>query len=178
MAVEFRIHFISGLVVLGTFLAGALAGAGLMRSREQRQRVIALSPLVRQLALPPAQQEQVDRIVASHRAEIEAVMHESFPRVRAIEERMNEQIREVLTPEQRKRFDELRAAMPSPGIGMQVQSRSLQGRQFLGGPPLEALEACKGRAAGDVCTMTLPAPVISARCVGADGGLVCGPAPP
>lgn len=119
-----RIHLFSGLIVLGTFLAGALAGAGLARSlrpptREEpplQHRGPPVPLPLRELGLTPAQDEQVKQIVERHRPELEAIVRESFPRVRAVNQRIEAEVRALLTPEQQKLLEQLQARRPPPGM--------------------------------------------------------------
>lgn len=138
MAAELRIHVMSGIVVLGTFLAGALAGAGIERSLRRPEFpgpgpffVHGRSPDSREdvhfvtlpgLSLSPDQQKRIEQIVSGYRPQFEAIVRESFPRVRAVQERMNAEIRAVLTPEQRKQFDEDQRGLPGLGFGLQGPS--------------------------------------------------------
>jgi hypothetical protein len=78
--------------------------------------------VVHGVSLSPDQQKKIERIVTGYRPEFEAILRESFPRVRAVQERMNAEIRAVLTPEQRKQFDEDQRVLPGFGFGLQHQS--------------------------------------------------------
>jgi hypothetical protein len=136
MAAELRIHVMSGIVVLGTFIAGALAGAGIERSLQRRELpgsvfIHGRSPDPKEdvhfmvfpgLSLSPDQQKKIERIVTGYRPQFEAILRESFPRVRAVQERMNAEIRAVLTLEQRKQFDEDQRVLPGFGFGLQGHS--------------------------------------------------------
>jgi len=63
--------------------------------------------LERQLDLTAEQKRLIDEIVAESRTEGRALHEEMLPRVREQMQRTHDRIREVLTPEQRERFEEL-----------------------------------------------------------------------
>ena len=63
--------------------------------------------LERQLDLTAEQKRQIDEIVALSRTEGSALHEEMLPRVREHMRRTHDRILEVLTPEQRERFEEL-----------------------------------------------------------------------
>ena len=65
-----------------------------------------------ELDLTADQRERIDAILAERHVEIEALRRELAPQVRASVERTRELIQEVLTLEQRERFDELHARHP------------------------------------------------------------------
>ena len=112
-----RIHVLSGLLLLGTFLAGGAAGVGLAYALRApgHPRPPEPPPFPRQfqeLGLSAAQQQQAEAIFARHRPELDAVLQESYPKVRAINERMEAELRAILTPEQAQRLDALKARRP------------------------------------------------------------------
>lgn len=108
--------YVAGLFLLG-ILVGALAmhlyyavgspahprfpGPGRAHRPDFSQR------LERELDLTPEQARRIDAILAESRAEGEALHAEMLPRVREQMERTRARIAEVLTPEQRDRFEEL-----------------------------------------------------------------------
>lgn len=111
-----RLHLWSGLVVLGVFLAGAMAGAGVMKLVAAPAAAIAdgqpaRGPMVilRQLDLSPDQRAAAMRIMAENRATVEAAVRETSPVIRAAREKTLSELRAILTPEQAARFDALRA---------------------------------------------------------------------
>ena len=64
--------------------------------------------LERHLELTPEQGEQLRDILDETRREAEALRRDLAPRMREVLERSEERIREILTPEQRQRFEEIR----------------------------------------------------------------------
>jgi uncharacterized membrane protein len=115
-----RLHLWTALVLLAVFLAGGVTGAGLVwamrphdpRPAAPRPRVEGLPGPVAELGLTPEQTARARAIFESHRAELQAAIEESFPRVRAVQDRIDAEIRALLTPEQAARFDELRKRRP------------------------------------------------------------------
>ncbi len=63
--------------------------------------------LERHLDLTEKQRRLIDEIVAESRSEANALHDEMLPRVREHMRRTHDRILEVLTPEQRERFEEL-----------------------------------------------------------------------
>ena len=119
-----RLHLASGLVVLAIFLAGALSGAGLYRALAQPGRPPpppregppprGAPPWLRELDLTAEQETQARAILDKHRPALEAILHQQFPRVRAIEDQVQSELRALLSPAQQKRLDEIRARRPGP----------------------------------------------------------------
>jgi hypothetical protein len=127
-----RIHVVSGLLLLGTFLAGAVSGFGAafaVRRPDPSWFHGDHPPLPRQfedLGLSAIQQRQAQAIFERFRPELDAVLRESYPRVRAVNERIEAELRAILTPEQVRRLDALKARRPGlPG-----------GPGFPGGPEM------------------------------------------
>ncbi len=113
-----RLRLWSILVIVGVFLAGAVAGAGLFAwlrpGRQWRPHRRDLPALFSELNLTPEQREKATAIFDKHRAVIESILKANFPRVRAEEEQSNRELREILTDAQRKKLDEIEAR-PRPG---------------------------------------------------------------
>ena len=64
--------------------------------------------LERHLDLTAEQRERLREILDQTRLEAEALRRDLAPRMRDVMERSEQRIREILTPEQRQRFEELR----------------------------------------------------------------------
>lgn len=64
--------------------------------------------LERHLELTPEQRKQLREILDESRREAEAMRRELAPRMREVMTRSERRIREILTPQQQERFDELR----------------------------------------------------------------------
>lgn len=133
-----RVRLVTGLVLAGVFAAGTISGLGLARWLGPRARPPPGPPIMRafhQLELSAEQQHRTREILESHRPELEAILRESFPRVRAINEQVSEELRAILTPEQARRLAEIERQLPPethpPGSPPPMGERPPQGR----GPP-------------------------------------------
>lgn len=130
-------------LLLGIFASGTFAGAALYRWGFQ-DRVSSRPPtemrppmLGRELGLSAEQQKQFDAILHRYHPELEAILRETFPRVKAVREKIDSELRQVLNEEQRRKFDAAKARRPQglPPIGMMGEMMGgLRGRR-LGPPP-------------------------------------------
>lgn len=132
-----QIRVLTALVIVGVFASGAVVGAGIYRwgassgpAAVAQGHGAALWIPPDELDLTPEQRAKVSHIVDRHRFELEAVVRESFPRVRAINEQMLAEVSAVLTPEQRVKLEQLQQRGPS-GPTPTWQKR----RDELGGEP-------------------------------------------
>jgi hypothetical protein len=126
-------RLLAGIVILLVGLAGIAIGAALDRAVEHRRMMAivvggrvpkgpppearrwVLSRLQRELDLSPRQREQVDSVLARREADVRALMIEMRPRFEAISDRTRRDIQAALSPDQQKRFTELREhAGPPP----------------------------------------------------------------
>lgn len=126
-------RLLAGIVILLVGLAGVAIGAALDRAVEHRRMMAivvggrvpkgpppearrwVLSRLQRELDLSPSQREQVDSVLARREADVRALMIEMRPRFEAISDRTRRDIQAALSPDQQKRFTELREhAGPPP----------------------------------------------------------------
>ena len=100
------------LLLVGTFLAGALAGAGLLVALGPPPPPPGgpggLGPLT-ELGLTAEPQAQARALHERHRPELEAIFKETQPKVRAVQVRIEAELRALLTPEQQQRLDALEA---------------------------------------------------------------------
>jgi Spy/CpxP family protein refolding chaperone len=114
-----------GLLVV-TFVAGAFAGATYQvvaarspaqalearRDRDPRHDPRAGAPPdfpYRELGLSEEQQVQVEAVLRRRSEEMDAFWHEEGPRMRAIVDSARAEIRSILTADQRRQMDEMRA---------------------------------------------------------------------
>jgi Spy/CpxP family protein refolding chaperone len=117
------VRLLTAILLVATFAAGTVTGVGVCKwiappHAPPPPPPMAGGPLpFEQLDLSPEQQEKVHAILERHRPELEAVLRESFPRVRAINEKIEREVREVLTAEQQKRLEEIKARRPPPPPG-------------------------------------------------------------
>jgi Spy/CpxP family protein refolding chaperone len=129
-----RVQGIALLVV--AFLVGVLAGAAGDRALARRHawhpgppggpRPHGLPPMLDNLELTEAQRTSIDSLFQSYRPRTEAAMRETMPRLRAVADSLHAAIREVLTPEQRTRFDRDLKSRRTEGFGLPLPA---------GGPP-------------------------------------------
>lgn len=98
-------------LLLAVFSTGAVAGVAGYRwilADGKRDDMPAppeeLGFRLRPLALTDAQETQVRSIFERYRPELDSVLRETFPRVRAVQERIDADIVKVLTEEQRRKF--------------------------------------------------------------------------
>ena len=111
-------------ILLGTFLLGGLGGAGIGYAVSQRSlgALVAedseardlrrLEAFTRELDLSEDQQGRVRRIVERHRPERDRHARRMFEEcgqpLHRVKEAMDAEIRALLTPEQKRRFDAMR----------------------------------------------------------------------
>lgn len=107
-------------LLLGIFAAGAVSGAGVYHWAARDCGPMGHpphgGPLHRDLGLSEAQAKQIDAIMAKYHPELDAVIRETFPRVKAVHEKIDREIRPLLNDEQRRRFDEIKSQHPAPGM--------------------------------------------------------------
>jgi hypothetical protein len=105
-------------LIAGVFLLGFLAGAAallVVRARVERRLLDSPDPLARvvvytlnrELRLSPEQRREVYRVMRESRVEVLAATAEALPRLLEIFDRSQAEIRAVLTPAQREKFDRL-----------------------------------------------------------------------
>jgi hypothetical protein len=123
-----QIRLVTALVMVGTFLLGIAAGVGLARSsappRPHRPPAPFLPGPPGALHMSPEQEAKAREITERYRPKLEAVWRESFPKLQALNEQMEKELREILSPEQRKQLDAMKARRPPP-----------PGGPPMGGPP-------------------------------------------
>lgn len=110
-----RIRAVTALVIIGTFLLGTAVGAGLYHWRTPGRPPLPPAPVFHMLAelgLSASQQQRAQEIRERHEPELKAIFLESFPKMRAVHAKMEEELRAILTPEQQKKLDELTKLRP------------------------------------------------------------------
>ncbi len=120
-----RVRLTTALLLIGTFAAGVVAGAGVLRwsARSAAGAPTAVAPplpaarLPRELHLTPEQEAKAREIGDRYRPELEALAREIRPKVRAVQDRMEGEFLAVLTPGQRQQLtaiEERRKHPPRP----------------------------------------------------------------
>jgi len=112
-----QIRLLTALLLFGTFLFGAVAGAGLSHWDYRPQH--SSRPYAPFLPGPPGalnltarQEAKSHEITERYRPQLEAILRASFPKVQALNEQMEKELRDLLTPEQIKILDEMKAHRP------------------------------------------------------------------
>ena len=119
-----RTRLLGMALLMATFVAGGLAGAAFDQVLEAREPDTAAAAkaaecsrggrhgaaaILDQLGLSAEQRAEIDRIMERRKAETEAFWDNEGARMREIVDSTREEIRAVLTPEQRAEYDRLRA---------------------------------------------------------------------
>jgi len=134
------IRLLTALLLVATFAFGSVTGVALtlwVRSDFPHHRghwpgPPPFGPLpLDELDLSPEQRQRAEAIFERHRPELDAILQEGFPKVRRVNDQIESEIRELLTPEQRTRLDELKARRPPPRHG----PHGPPGGPFAPGPP-------------------------------------------
>jgi Spy/CpxP family protein refolding chaperone len=139
-----RVRLATAAVVITVFLAGALVGVGVERWSASRAELAAVPPRgfgvflpLEGLELTPEQHTKIDAILERHQRELETLLRESYPRARAVGDRLEAEIQAVLTPEQQRKFAELKRKSPRlPTPTFQKRSEELELRSPPSLPPL------------------------------------------
>jgi hypothetical protein len=115
------IRLLTAVLLVATFAAGTVAGAGLCRwlgpGRPPPPPPMVAGIPLGELGLSEEQQHKALAIMERHRPELDAILRETFPKVRAINERMERELAEVLTAEQRARLERMKSERPPPPPG-------------------------------------------------------------
>jgi len=105
------IRLVTALLLLATFAAGTVTGGGLVSWFGKREHLGApmhgAGPLPwDRLNLTEEQKEKAYQILERYRPKLDAVFGETAPKVKAITDQIDREVRAILTPEQRTRFDQ------------------------------------------------------------------------
>lgn len=126
-------RLLAGVVLLLTFLGGMVIGIVgdrvlmMMRPRmAPRGPSFIVERLDRHLNLSAQQRAAVTEIVERHQSRIVSIWSGVRPQVRSEIEAANAEIAQILTPEQRQKFDSMKLRLPPP-------RRGLGGRMHRGG---------------------------------------------
>jgi len=103
------VRLMTVLVLLATFAAGTVTGGGLVHwfaSDADPSRIMPPPMLpLHELNLSEAQEKKVHEIMERYRPKLEALLDEAFPKVNAVNEQIEREVRAVLTDEQRRTLD-------------------------------------------------------------------------
>lgn len=112
--------WVRGTLLLAiVFAAGITAGVAYERSRGSRHSSVAREPhdvihhLARELDLDPAQQKAIAEIFARRQTEVDSTWHAVEPHVRATLDSTQQEIADVLRPDQLAKFQQMRATAHS-----------------------------------------------------------------
>jgi Spy/CpxP family protein refolding chaperone len=116
------VRLLTAVLLVATFAAGTVTGAGVCRWASPGPGHHGPPPPpgplpFHELALTQDQSAKVHAIMELHRPELDAILRESYPKVRVVNEKIEREVQEVLTPEQRKKLDEIKARRPPPPPG-------------------------------------------------------------
>jgi Spy/CpxP family protein refolding chaperone len=121
-----RLVWLPALALASMFAVGAacgvLADRTLIRPPLHRFEVplggdVLLRDPFGELGLSADQRKKVDALFESHRSEVETVVRDSEPKMRALSEKMDREMQAILTPEQRERLKTARErieVLPAP----------------------------------------------------------------
>ena len=99
------------VVLIAVFVIGAACGAALWHALARPNHPPPMmGPIpMHALDLTPEQEEKARAIFETYRPQIDAVLEESFPKVRAVIEKVDQDLMKILNDEQKKRFEEIKA---------------------------------------------------------------------
>ena len=139
------IRRMTALLLLATFAAGTVTGGALVH-----WFVIRFSPSTHfpgpmgpapwtDLDLSASQRDKTNEILERYRPKLDAILGETYPKVQAVIGQVDGEIREILTPEQRSKFDQAKAQrrnrpLPLPP-GPPGNWPGAGPREPMGGPP-------------------------------------------
>jgi Spy/CpxP family protein refolding chaperone len=92
--------------VLGYLSAHRTASAASAPASEPERRARRVEQLTRELSLTPAQSQQVDAILLQRHAESKVIRDQTDAQIDQVRQKGRQQIREILTPEQKPKFEE------------------------------------------------------------------------
>ena len=101
----FILTFVLGAVVGGSAVLFYGWQSGRWHHRPDRQRIVR--HLTRELKLTPPQTEQVDKILAESFTKMSEQRKQVEPQIKAIHDETTNRIRQVLTPDQVMKFNEM-----------------------------------------------------------------------
>lgn len=131
-----RARLVGLSLLAGMLAAGLLAGVALDRAFAHRAPGSGRDAcegrrthMFERLDLTSAQRERVDAILERRRGSMEAIWRETGPRMRALVDSTEAEIRQVLRPEQRERFDQLKEERRAHSFGKKFLLAPPEGRK-------------------------------------------------
>ncbi|MDY7226975.1 Spy/CpxP family protein refolding chaperone [Hyalangium rubrum] len=115
-----RVRWMSGLLLAGMFGAGVLTGLGLAPSGGPQPPGAGRDgdPVFpyREIGLSAEQEAQVRDILVRNQPRMDQLMAQVLPPVQALSAEIEQQVLQVLTPEQRQRLEKFKADHPPPVV--------------------------------------------------------------
>jgi hypothetical protein len=105
-------------VLVAVFVAGGVAAAALLHflASPPIPATSRLPPPLAELGLTPDQEQEALHIIDKHGPELEAILKEVAPRVRAVQDQVEAELRQILSEEQRKELDRRKRDAPPPPL--------------------------------------------------------------
>jgi Spy/CpxP family protein refolding chaperone len=140
------IRRMTAMLLLATFAAGTVTGGALVRWFVSRPSPSSDFPHLSgpvpwdNLDLSASQRGKVDEILERYRPKLDAILNETFPKVQIVIAQVDSEIREILTPEQRGKFDQAKVQRhnlpPRPPGGFPGNWPGVIPSGPFGGPPV------------------------------------------
>jgi Spy/CpxP family protein refolding chaperone len=117
-----KIRLLSAALLIGVFAVGILAGLGISRGcgskkpsmhRRAHNHLPGTPGPIPGIDLSPEQKKKADAIREKYRPELEAIVKETFPRVREINLKMEAEFRKILNPEQTQKLNHFKKSLPT-----------------------------------------------------------------
>jgi hypothetical protein len=126
---ERRTRLLIGLLLLVVFLSGAVLGAGILHfSRGRRGRAQdRLGPPLSEIGLSGEQELRARKVLDGYRPQIEAVLKDALPKIQVINEEVEAQVREFLTPDQVRHLEEIKQRKRPPPLPETPAAPSTEG---------------------------------------------------
>ena len=132
------IRLLTAILLVGMFAAGVVTGGGLswwLTAPPQFPHPPRFLGPFSELGLSKQQELKVQRIIEKHRPELEAILHETSPKVRVVFDAIDKEVRALLSPEQQKKLDQIKARLPFPPPGLPRSGPPSGGPPFPGSFP-------------------------------------------
>lgn len=130
------------IVLVGIFVAGGLTGAFVMirmgremalrRPLPEQWAPMQLKRLVERLDLRPEQQEQIRPVVRRNMEELNRLRAYAMAETKTVMERMEREVSEKLTPEQRAKFDQMNRELRE---AREAREKAARSKRANGGHP-------------------------------------------